>query len=211
MTDEITDVVVDETVTPDDGTVLTNAQVAVEPNSDEPNAGEQGETADEPTGEPVVAGEGDVPETYEDFTLPEGMAMDEANLEAATGVFKDLNLTQVQAQKLVDLQTSMTSDLVDQQAEAFSQLKNTWLDDAQKDKEIGGDKFDENVAVAQKAMAVYGTDEFTKLMNDYGVGNNPEMLRFLYRAGKPLMDDNPGNGGVVHEEKSRKDIMYSTK
>ena len=105
----------------------------------------------------------------------------------------------------------MTSDLVDEQAEAFSQLKSTWLDDAQKDKEIGGDKFDENVAVAQKAMAVYGTEGFTKLMNDYGFGNNPEMLRFLYRAGKPVMDDNPGNGGVVHEEKSRKDIMYSTK
>jgi hypothetical protein len=211
MADEITEVTPAEGAATDGGTVLTNAQVATEPNSDEPNAGEQGTAAAESDDKTVVAGEGEqVPETYEDFTLPEGIVMDEAKLGLANEVFKELNLTQVQAQKLIDLQTGMTSDLVEQQAEAFSQLKNTWLNDAQKDKEIGGDKFDENVAVAQKAMAVYGTEEFKKLMEDYGVGNNPEMLRFLYRVGQPLMDDNPGNGGVVHQEKSRKDIMYST-
>ncbi|HET9131900.1 MAG TPA: hypothetical protein VFO86_13180, partial [Terriglobia bacterium] len=43
------------------------------------------------------------PEKYADFTLPEGFKFDDKTLEAATAVFKDLNLSQEGAQKLVDL------------------------------------------------------------------------------------------------------------
>ena len=51
------------------------------------------------------------PEKYEDFKLPEGMEVNTDLLDKATPVFKELNLTQDQAQKMVDLQTTFVSEM----------------------------------------------------------------------------------------------------
>src|SRR5262245_55633150 len=43
------------------------------------------------------------PEKYADFKIPDGMAVDAKALEAFTPALRELNLTQDQAQKLVDV------------------------------------------------------------------------------------------------------------
>ena len=44
------------------------------------------------------------PDEYADFSMPEGIQLDETMLAEALPVFKELELTQTQAQKLVDFQ-----------------------------------------------------------------------------------------------------------
>lgn len=131
------------------------------------------------------------PEEYEPFTLPDGVEVDEAAAEQFKELARDLNLTQEQAQKLVDLQASR----VQAQAEAWDKQLSDWADGARADKEFGGDKFDENIAVAKKALDKFGTPELRETL-DAGYGNHPEVIRLLYRVGKAISDDGFVAGGT---------------
>lgn len=175
------------------------------------------ETEDDPKGESggddkgKEAGGDDqaAPEAYTDFTLPEGVELDGQALEKATPVFKELGLTQEQAQRLVDLQAEMVQEGVQKQTEQFSQLIEGWQKDAAADKEFGGEDFNKNVGIAQQAIAAFGTPELKQLMEDHGVGNHPEMIRFMWKVGLKIKQDVPGNHGSASEgKKDRASIMY---
>ena len=91
------------------------------------------------------------PDTYADFNMPEGVTVDSALLDEATPLFKELGLTQEQAQKLVDFQAKQVQASSQSQVDAFNQLMNDWQEQSRNDKEFGGDKFDENIGIARTA------------------------------------------------------------
>ncbi len=91
-----TGVQTDNTDNADTSTTATDSDAA--PAADD-NAG--GEVA---TGEETDLGSQTVPDTYADFVMPEGVELDSALLTEAAPLFKELGLTQDQAQKLVDFQ-----------------------------------------------------------------------------------------------------------
>lgn len=149
------------------------------------------------------------PDTYADFTVPEGTDIDVATLEAATPLFKELGLTQKQAQKLVDFQAAQVQAGSQKQSDTFNQLMETWKTDAKNDKEFGGDAFEENVKTAQVAISKYGTPELKQLLEDHGVGNHPEVIRFMLNVGKTLKEDVPdGDGTAVSKANDRVSILY---
>jgi len=72
-----------------------------------------------------------------------------------------------------------------------------WLNEAKADDEIGGDKFDSNVATAIKALDTWGTDTLRQKLDESGLGNHPDLLRLLVRAGTALESGElPGPGGA---------------
>ncbi|OJU90992.1 MAG: hypothetical protein BGO13_08680 [Burkholderiales bacterium 66-5] len=132
-----------------------------------------------PVTAPVTAPAPRAPEQYEAFTLPEGLTGDAApDFTAFNTLAKDLDLSQQDAQKLVDFQ-----------AKAVSASRAQWAEAAHADKEFGGEKLDENVAVARKAIDTFGTPELKAWLNQTGIGNHPELIRAFYRAGKAMSDD----------------------
>ncbi len=179
---------------------------------DEPAKGDQQKTDDKSTD--AVSSDADegaagAPEAYADFSLPEGMELDSTVLEQAVPVFKELGLSQDQAQKLIDFEAQRVQASQDAQVESFNQLKQDWLTQAKSDDEIGGEKFDENVADAKSFIDAFGTPELKTLLNEYGVGNHPEIIRAFARAGKLVKEDSPGNGGQAPGQKQdRADILY---
>lgn len=150
-----------------------------------------GETA--PEGE-VASGEGDqvTPDTYADFTMLENVTVDADLLAEATPLFKELGLTQDQAQKLVDFQAKQVQAGSQVQVDAFNTLMTDWQEQSRNDKEFGGDAFDENVKIAQAAVTAFGTPELKQLLEDHGVGNHPEIIRFMVKVGKLTAEDVPG-------------------
>ena len=190
--------------------------------SDTPPAGDDAPpvvTDDTPAGDDTPPADGDgkpngdsdgaAPESYSDFTLPEGVELDEALLGKATPLFKDLGLNQEQAQKVVDFQAEMVKEGEQSQADSFNRLVEGWQNESKNDKEFGGDKFDENVGIAKLAVDKFGTPEFKQLMEDHGVGNHPEMIRFMLNIGKLVKEDVPGGfTGATSDKKSRTDILY---
>lgn len=149
------------------------------------DAGDQGGNADE-------SAETGAPESYADFSLPEGMSMDEAMLTEASGVFKELNLNQEQAQKLIDIQAKSVQANQTGQIESFNQLKQDWLDQAKNDKDIGGEKFDTTVADAKKFLSKFGSPGLSEMLDELGVGNHPEFIRAFAAAGSLMKEDSPG-------------------
>jgi hypothetical protein len=63
------------------------------------------------------------------------------------------------------------------------------LTSSKTDQEFGGEKLSENLSVAKKALDAFGTPELRKLLDDSGLGNHPEVIRMMYRAGKAISED----------------------
>lgn len=146
---------------------------------------------------------------YADFSVPDGVTIDNALLEKATPVFKELGLSQEQAQKLVDFQSDQVQAMADSQVEAFNQMVGEWAEQSKNDSEFGGDKFDESIAVAKAAIEKFGTPELRELLETHGLGNHPEMIRFMMRVGKLTQEDQPGtSGGQPSEKKDRIELLY---
>jgi len=162
--------------------------------------------------EGAKAGEGDAPtdNVYTDFVLPEGMTLDPALLDQAVPIFKELGLTKEQSQKLIDIHASQIQNGIKSQAESFDQLKQDWRAQTEKDNEIGGEKLSETVATARIALEKLGTPELTKLLDDFGIGNNPEMIRFMARVGSFMREDSPGKTGTpaAGTKKDRASVLY---
>lgn len=125
------------------------------------------------------------PEKYE-FKASEGKAFDAEVLTAFADVAKELNLTQDAAQKVLD---RMAPKMEARQAQQIEALRTQWADSSKVDKEFGGEKLSENLSTAKKALDQFGTPELRSLLNESGLGNHPEFIRFMFRAGKSISED----------------------
>jgi hypothetical protein len=125
-----------------------------------------------------------VPESY-DLKMPDGVELDQAAATEFTAIAKELKLDQAAAQKLADIGAKMAT----RQAEAHAKLVETWTEQVKTDKEIGGDKLDENLGVARKAIDTFGSPELKALLNSTGLGNHPEVVKLAYKVGKAISED----------------------
>lgn len=130
------------------------------------------------------------PESYAEFTLPEGISLDRAALEGFTPLAKDLNLSQEQAQKVVDLYAQKMLPQIQQAfADQKAQMVESWLQESMKDPEVGGARFDESVSTARKALDAFGTLALKAALDESGLGNHPELIRLLANIGKRISED----------------------
>jgi len=125
------------------------------------------------------------PEAYE-FKAPEGKEFDPEVINSFSDIAKELDLPQDAAQKMID---KLAPKIQERQMQVIEQVRNDWAQQAQTDKEYGGEKLTENLAVAKKALDAFGTPELRSLLNESGLGNNPEVIRFMFRAGKAISED----------------------
>jgi hypothetical protein len=142
------------------------------------------------------------PEKYE-FTAPEGREYDPGVLTAYSEVAKELNLPQEAAQKMID---KIAPLMEARQVEQVQAIRNDWAEAARSDQEYGGDKLNENLAVAKKALDKFGSPELRTLLNDSGLGNNPEVIRFMYRAGKAISEDTFVGGSKGNQKSGPKNF-----
>ena len=45
------------------------------------------------------------------------------------------------------------------------------------------------VDIAKKSLEAFGSDSLKSLLQETGFGNHPEIIRFMYRAGKAISED----------------------
>ena len=189
-----------ETMMTDQPTTITEAPASTE-------AGQVAPEAQAPAVQPVQEqqqqqGEGQqteeqVPEQYADFAFEEGKALDAELADDIKATAKELGLTQSQAQKLADLALKRTESAQSKQAEMLAQARDEWAGQAKADKEFGGDAIEANLATARKALDTFGTPELKALLNESGLGNHPEVIRFFYRSGKAISEDRVIRGGAA--------------
>ena len=146
------------------------------------------------------------PESYE-FKAIDGAEVGAEVLVAYADAAKELNLPQDAAQKMLD---KMAPALASRQVAQFEAAKTQWAEAARTDKEFGGDKLDASLVTARRAIDAFGSPEFKALLNDSGLGNHPDVIRFMVRAGAAVSEDGfvSGNGGGGGSEKTVAQRMY---
>ncbi len=128
------------------------------------------------------------PEKYE-FNTQVADAPDELDPEVLTAfgdVAKELNLPQEAAQKVLD---KVAPVIQARQAKAIDQTKVEWANQSKSDQEFGGESLTDNLDVAKASLDTFGTDALKSLLQETGLGNHPEVIRFMYRAGKAISED----------------------
>ncbi len=151
---------------------------------------------------------------YKDFTLLEGVESNKEQLAEFSTIAKEAKLTQDQAQKLVDFQSKIELDRSKSQEKAWLEMNDGWAADARADKEYGGVDFEKNIDVAMRPLDHFIPKEeratLTEELAATGMGNNPRLIRMLFRIGKAMGEDRMPNGGAgnLSGEKDVAKIMF---
>jgi len=161
-----------------------------EDNTDGEDGDKSGDDTDDQDGDDAGEGDEDSGEGYDDFELPDGMEVDTELLEALAPQMKEAGLSQEQAQAMVSAYAEKVAERAEQDAAAINELWSGWLNTAKQDKEIGGDKFDTSVDNANAAVRELASKEFVdEVLVQQGLGNHPEMIRFLNRVASHVLED----------------------
>lgn len=149
------------------------------------------------------------PDEY-DFTMPEGMEemVDKDAMEAFSEFAKEHNLSQEDAQKVVDIQTDIMKRIGERYQEEYAELSNEWREAAKNDKEYGGEKFEENLGYAKKALETFGGEDLIEALEVTGMGNHPELIRFAVNVGKMISEDGVMTGNKAAKETDPAKVLF---
>lgn len=135
-------------------------------------------------------GEG-APEAYAAFTVPEGYTLDEEVGKEASGIFKEMNLSQTQAQKLVDFYVGKTNEAVNAPYEAWRNTQAEWVKQVKNDPVIGP-RLSEVTNTISRAIDGLGdaklAQDFREAMDYTGAGNNPAFIRAFYKLAQKVTE-----------------------
>jgi hypothetical protein len=172
------------TPTPDGGNASAEAQTPSVPATESTKPDDTTAKPDAQAAKPDEAAKPDVPESY-DLQMPEGVELDTAAAKEFTDLAKELKLDNGTAQKFAGIAASMAQ----RQMQAHADLVSGWAEQVKTDKEIGGDKLDQNLAVARKAIDAFGSPELKAVLESTGLGNHPAVVKAFFKAGKAISDD----------------------
>lgn len=135
------------------------------------------------------------PETYAEFKFPEGTKVDKARLDSALPIFREANLSQDQAQKLVDWYTKLQTDDAKAGVDLVAAMHAEWGTKLASDPEIGS-KLDSVKVDIGRALSHLGPAEtaFRSAMDLTGAGNHPDVIKGLYKLSQLIGEGRPVTG-----------------
>lgn len=122
---------------------------------------------------------------YEKFTVPEGFDYDDGKVSEFATLARELNLSQEQAQKLVDLHVRHWLGF-EEQTRAQSE---EWRKQTMNDPEFGGQKFVQSLQDAHRFVNAFGGEKLRIALDTTGAGNHPEIFKAFALAGRLLGED----------------------
>lgn len=153
------------------------------------------------------------PEIKYELKPSENSLLDQGKLDDLIAYAKANNLSQEQAQALLNKEEALLSSYAQAteaaQAEAIAKASEEWKQQAMADKEIGGPEFNKNVELAHRALKQFGNETMTKFLNETGFGNHPDVVRMFMRIGRAMAEDkivsSNAHGG---QSKSLEEVFY---
>lgn len=157
-----------------------------------------------PATETLLAKKDEKPPEEIKIKFPDGVVADEALLGKFVPLAKDLKLNSEGAQKLVDLFAEAQKASETRHMEQITQ----WAEEAKTDKEIGGEAFDANLAIAKKAMDRLATPGLREVLIKSGLGNHKDVIKVFMQVGKLISEDRlPGGGATQQAGPTREDMI----
>jgi hypothetical protein len=144
------------------------------------------------------------PESYQTWKVPDGYELDKGVIEEASPIFKELNLTQEQSQKLVDLYAKHSiksaEDLHKGTQEFWEKTRADWRSELKRDDTVGklldanGNFGPQSKLVQTVNQALDGLQDpklvsgFKDAMEFTGAGDNPHFVKVLYALAKQVTE-----------------------
>lgn len=173
----------------------------------EPTSGEPKPTEVKPAIDPNApkdpkepAAKTEVPEKYE-FKYPDGFKADDKAVEAASAKFKELGLTNDQAQSLMDTYVEQAKAAAEAPVNAYETLRQEWQKEA---KTQHGTKLETEIRPAvSRAIDSLGPElatQFREALNITGAGDNPAVINALFKLAQSVNEGSlvTGRGPSPH-------------
>ena len=148
----------------------------------EENPGEEEEPGKDKQNEPETEEEVD----YSQIKCPDGFELDKDIMAHVSPVLKELKCSKENAEKIVAAGAEIFNKAIQGQAEAFAKKVDEWEKEVRADEVLGKD---ENIAIANRAVLEFGDERLTKEIIEAGLGNHPAFVRFCYKVGKAICED----------------------
>lgn len=179
-------------------------------------AGKDGSDGAEAAAESILG----APEDYDAtaFAMPDGVEFDAEMFDLVKDDLKGLDLSQKGAEQIVALFASKVAPAIaDRTTKAIdaagAELRANLARDLQADPEVGGAKLKESQAFAAKAIAHFIPDasvraEFSKFLNESGLGDHPLLTRVIAGAGRSLSEASTPSGETAKTELTAAQKFY---
>lgn len=180
-----------------EGNLLTGATGEAKEGDGEGSKPEGDSNADEKKEQPEGA-----PESYEDFKAPEGLKYDDQVMDAFKEVAKETNLSQAQAQNLLD---KVAPVIAQRQMAQIAEVSKQWAERSQADKELSAD-WNRSMADIARVRDRFAKNEDGSVDPDIAefmstpIGNHPGLLKLLARAGRAIGEGSFPRGGTAPEK-----------
>ena len=130
--------------------------------------------------------------TDEGIEMPEGLELDETVANELAGACQEMGLSQKAFTHIIN---KMTPVLEQQQASAVESFKQENLKAFVADKELGGARAKETIALANKAYQNLVPEELQEIFNRSGLNTHPAMIKMFHSLAKTMSDDTVVRGG----------------
>ena len=208
-------------VVEDPGPAVEESGGTLPPESEAENDAGSGDRVRDSAGTPrdeTCGGESEGAETESDYSFdlpsefgPEGsfpMGLDAERLEAFKPLARELNLSNAQAQKLVDLHARALQEGSQTLMQRHAETVETWSRETRTDPEIGGDKLEETLQLGNAALQQAFDAPTVELLKHFGLLNHPGFIRGLRSFGLIVSDDRFVESSGTAAPRSRAERMY---
>lgn len=189
-----------------EGNLLTGATAKEDDGEGSKPEGDQ-KPADEKKEQPEGA-----PESYEDFKAPEGLKYDDQVIDAFKEVAKETNLSQAQAQNLLD---KVAPVIAQRQMAQIAEVSKQWAERSQADKELSAD-WTRSMADIARVRDRFAKNEDGSVDPDIQefmstpIGNHPGLLKLLARAGRAIGEGSFPRGSEAGDGKVSPGDFYKS-
>lgn len=122
------------------------------------------------------------PEKYEAFKVPDGFTLDEKVATEAGTLFKELGLSQANAQRLVDFHASKLVEANDASIKLVNEMRAKWRSEVESDPGVGNRLKEIKTNFGRMLDGLGDTklaNDFREAMNETGAGDHPAFVRLM--------------------------------
>lgn len=149
------------------------------------------------------------PETY-DLKMSDGSELEKSDYDRLSSIFKEANVTQEQAQKILSAYENEVTQFNSQIEQSVNEQKSQWINDIQNDAELGGKNFETTKNNLKTVIQKFGDQSLADFLNKSSLGYNPDFVRFMNRIGATIKTEQNfvNSNNTVPSERERFARMY---
>jgi len=156
-----------------------------------------------------------VPDAYV-FEPPEGVSVDQVQIDKFGDFAKEMGLTQDQYSKIVNYELNRSQEFSEAAVAEWKARTEGWAKESISDREFGGSAYEESMAVARTALKKFGDESLVQLLSDpspenpmgLGLRRHPGVFRAFARIGKAMGNPSFVEGSNAPTEQDKLERLY---